>query len=417
MVCLLKGLLMARKKWDAIVIGAGPAGASAARTLVAGGLDCLLIEKKKLPRHKMCSGMLSPWAVDFVHRKFGAIPLDVYCQPNFLSGFALHFPSLRYPLVANSREAIPNVWRSSFDHFLAKASEARIRDGLALQHIENHMEGFTVTCNTSSRTGRSTSVSFTSKYVVAADGGNSRSIRRMMPKAYRGLPYGTGMQLHYRGVIDVDPRYFNVFFHRGMGFYIWANIKDDDIHVGVGGIGKHNLPAYHAEFVSLLEKNYGLEIRETLMREGMVAVVQAPLNHFTLGTGNFLAAGDAAGFMHNSGEGISCALTTGNLAAEAILSAEKTGLEALDVYRTAVRDEAELCLDQFNPLRTMKTFPFRMDMKGLWKEYSLKEMSIMWQDMKAFFAQGTSLADTGIGKILKQNMLHRLRHGRYRIDL
>ena len=29
---------MARKKWDAIVVGAGPAGASAARTLVAGGV-------------------------------------------------------------------------------------------------------------------------------------------------------------------------------------------------------------------------------------------------------------------------------------------------------------------------------------------------------------------------------------------
>ncbi len=109
------------------------------------------------------------------------------------------------------------------------------------------------------------------------------------------------------------------------------------------------------------------------MREGMAAVIQAPLNHFTLGTGNFLAAGDAAGFMHNGGEGISCALTTGNLAAEAILSAEETGLQALEVYRTAVRDEAELCLDQFNPLRMMKTFPFQMDMKGLWKKYSLKE--------------------------------------------
>ena len=68
---------MARKKWDAIVIGAGPAGASAARTLVAGGLDCLLIEKKKLPRHKMCSGILSRWTIDFVHRKFGAIPREV----------------------------------------------------------------------------------------------------------------------------------------------------------------------------------------------------------------------------------------------------------------------------------------------------------------------------------------------------
>lgn len=40
----------------------------------------------------------------------------------------------------------------------------------------------------------------------------------------------------------------------------------------------------------------------------------------------------------------------------------------------------------------------------------------MWQYMKAFFAQHPSLADTGIGKVLKQNILHRVHYGRYRID-
>ena len=93
---------MARKKWDTIVIGAGPAGASAARTLVAGGLDCLLIEKKKLPRHKMCSGILSRWTVDFVHRKFGAIPRDVYCKPNFLSGFAVQQRKGRFYVMSHT---------------------------------------------------------------------------------------------------------------------------------------------------------------------------------------------------------------------------------------------------------------------------------------------------------------------------
>jgi flavin-dependent dehydrogenase len=408
---------MARKKWDAIVIGAGPAGASAARTLVDGGLDCLLIEKKKLPRHKMCSGILSRWTVDFVHRNFGPMPQGVYCKPNFLTGFALHFPSLPAPLVATSNEAIPNVWRSAFDHFLAKASGARIRDGLALQHIERREEDFKVTCKSSSKAGRSTTVSFMSKFVVAADGANSRSIRRMMPGAFQGLPYGTGMQLHYRGEIDIDPGHFNVFFHRDMGFYAWANIKDDDIHVGVGGVGRNKLPPYHANFVSLLQTRYGLKIKEILMREGMTGVMQAPVNRFTLGTGNFLAAGDAAGFMHNGGEGISCALTTGHLAGCAILSAERTGRQALHGYRTAVRGEAELCLDQFNPLRMMKAFPFKMNLKGLWQKTSLRDLCVMWQDMKAFGTQDNGFADTGIGKIAKQNMLHRLRHGRYPIDL
>jgi flavin-dependent dehydrogenase len=408
---------MAQEKWDAIVIGAGPAGASAARTLVAGGLDCLLIEKKKLPRHKMCSGILSNWAVDFIHRKFGPMPEQVYCRPSFLNGIALHFPSLADPVVVPSLYAIPNVWRSQFDHFLAKASGAKIRDALALQNIEVLPDGFKVTCRPRAKKGQTKAVSFNTKYLVAADGSNSPSIRRVMPEAFQGLPVGTGMQIHYRGKIDLDPHHYNMFFHLDMGFYAWANIKDDDIHVGVGAMGNRKLPPYHANFVSLLEKRYGFKIQGVLLREGMTGVMQAPVNRFTLGRDNFLVAGDAAGFIHNGGEGISCALATGDLAAEAILTAEGTGQRVLDVYRRIVRHEAELCLDQLNPLRMVKASPFRMDMKAVWKKHSMKEILTMWQDLKAFGRQDNGFSDMGAGGFAKQNMIYRLRHGRYPIEL
>jgi flavin-dependent dehydrogenase len=238
-----------------------------------------------------------------------------------------------------------------------------------------------------------------------------------MPEAFRGLPYGTGMQLHYRGKIDLDPQHYNMFFHLDIGFYAWANIKDHDIHVGVGAMGNRKLPPYHANFVSLLKERYGFKIEETLMREGMTGVMQAPVNRFTLGRGNFLAAGDAGGFIHNGGEGISCALATGDLAAEAILAAEGTGQPALEIYRRIVRKEAELCLDQLNPLRMVKASPFQMDMKAVWKKYSLKEILTMWQDLSTFGKQDNGFSDMGIGAIAKQNMVHRLRHGRYPIDL
>lgn len=113
-----------------------------------------LIEKKALPRHKMCSGILSQWAVDFVHRKFGPIPEKAYGRPNFLHGMALHFPSLPDPVVVPSLDAIPNVWRSSFDHFLVKTSRAEVRDGLALQSVEPEAQGFKVTCRPHEKKGR-----------------------------------------------------------------------------------------------------------------------------------------------------------------------------------------------------------------------------------------------------------------------
>jgi len=42
--------------WDALVIGAGPAGARAAQQLSTAGASTLLLEKQSLPRYKACGG-------------------------------------------------------------------------------------------------------------------------------------------------------------------------------------------------------------------------------------------------------------------------------------------------------------------------------------------------------------------------
>ena len=54
--------------WHAIVIGAGPAGAMAARRLSVAGARVLLVEKKRFPRPKVCGACLSPWALDELER-------------------------------------------------------------------------------------------------------------------------------------------------------------------------------------------------------------------------------------------------------------------------------------------------------------------------------------------------------------
>lgn len=46
--------------YDLIVVGAGPAGASAARTAAQLGLKTLLLEKEKISRSKLCGGGLTP---------------------------------------------------------------------------------------------------------------------------------------------------------------------------------------------------------------------------------------------------------------------------------------------------------------------------------------------------------------------
>ncbi|MFX8653215.1 FAD-dependent oxidoreductase, partial [Acinetobacter baumannii] len=44
--------------WDVIVVGAGPAGSSAARCAAAGGASTLLVDRATFPRYKTCGGGL-----------------------------------------------------------------------------------------------------------------------------------------------------------------------------------------------------------------------------------------------------------------------------------------------------------------------------------------------------------------------
>jgi menaquinone-9 beta-reductase len=58
---------------DVIVVGAGPAGASAAYHLAEAGVDVLLLEKSTFPRDKICGDGLTPRAV----RQLVAMGIDL----------------------------------------------------------------------------------------------------------------------------------------------------------------------------------------------------------------------------------------------------------------------------------------------------------------------------------------------------
>lgn len=71
-------------RWDAIVVGAGPAGAFAAVGLARAGFTTLLVDRKVFPRHKVCGGCLNAYAVGLLEkagladelRALGARPLS-----------------------------------------------------------------------------------------------------------------------------------------------------------------------------------------------------------------------------------------------------------------------------------------------------------------------------------------------------
>ena len=73
--------------FDVIVVGGGPGGSTAAKKCVEHGLKTLLLERMKLPRDKVCSGMvMRPWAYDAIREEYGEIPKEVLVAPHYLTG-------------------------------------------------------------------------------------------------------------------------------------------------------------------------------------------------------------------------------------------------------------------------------------------------------------------------------------------
>ena len=99
---------------DTIVIGAGPTGAAAAKTVAEAGYKVVLLEQHTLPRDKSCSGLLISKTMELVRNHFSwPIPDNAQCTPRDNRGMVFFDETGK-----EYRFEQPglNIWRSKFDH-------------------------------------------------------------------------------------------------------------------------------------------------------------------------------------------------------------------------------------------------------------------------------------------------------------
>lgn len=316
--------------YDVIIIGAGPAGCTAARQLACSGCKVLLVEKFKLPRNKSCSGILIKKSIDLVKRCFGEdIPEYTKCMPKENRGmFITDDKGQEYRFEQEGW----NIWRSSFDYWLAtKAVQAgaELRDETAAISCEEQENCITVRLK-----GRSL-YSEKAKIVIVCDGVVGSVKRKLVPTPQS---YITTYQTFNEGSIDLNHHYFYAYLQPHLSEYdAWFNVKDDYLIFGVSVRDASKLEHYYSEFIAYMEKHHNAKITKQVKAEKWLMPCIMPRCPINYGKGRVLFAGETAGFLNPIGEGISAAMESGYAAAKAI---EESGVDMERVY-VAYREKTD----------------------------------------------------------------------------
>lgn len=318
--------------YDVIVIGAGPAGASAAAEAARAGLRTALIERQRLPRHKTCGGGM-PMVTGEILREFapGAVVEAEVRYMRHTWRFSDPVFAAINPPGAERDISLWMVQRSLFDNAVteyAVRAGAQLRDEMTVRQIEVLPGGVKVHAE-NSRTGASFQAA--ARHLIGADGANGISAKAAGLRQNRLLAiamevehphvWGTGHPELRRDTIHLE--YGAV--ARG---YAWVFPKGDHLNVGAGvfrprktgGLGdptvSRDLRSAIFGYLDMLAVPYA---PEKMRFYAHPLPIWQGRERVSDPEGRILLAGDAAGLINPLfGDGILHAIKSGQIAARSI---------------------------------------------------------------------------------------------------
>jgi geranylgeranyl reductase family protein len=308
--------------YDVAVVGTGPAGATAARQLARGGAQIVLLDKAELPRYKTCGGGL-------IGRAMAALPDGALTSPQVPCHRAvMGFPALNRDFTTKRSSAIITmVMRDELDASLTQLAVQAGAELMAARPV-------TSATNMGDRVRLSTpSGPVDARMVVAADGVHSQVARH---SGWHSNPHAVPA---VEWEIRVSPADYSRMAGTARfdmtipGGYAWVFPKNGHLSVGAMTVFRRSIDL-HAEVTRYL-KQLGLTPIGKVEKHGHLIPI-APRSE-QLGHGRTVLVGDAAGLTDPvTGEGISGALHSGALAAQAILAADGNPALAVTKYQTAL---------------------------------------------------------------------------------
>jgi geranylgeranyl reductase family protein len=321
---------------DVIVVGAGPAGSTAAYHLANSGLDVLLLEKTSFPREKVCGDGLTPRAVKALTSMGISTAEDDGWLRNrglrIIGGggrIELDWPDLsEWPGFGTVRT------RTDFDQILAQQAVkagARLREnvtvtGPMLDERTGRVIGVTA------RELKQPEKNFSSRVVIAADGNSSRLSVSMGLHKRDDRPLGVAVRTYY-----TSPRHDDDYLEAWLDLwdgksllpgYGWIfGMGDGTSNVGLGllntseAFGKIDYKVLLRKWLAAMPAEWGFneDNRTEPVRGAALPMGFNRTPHYTRG---LLLAGDSGGMVNPfNGEGIAYAMEAGELSARTIVQA------------------------------------------------------------------------------------------------
>lgn len=309
--------------FDCIIVGSGPAGATAAYHLAKKGHSILVIDKAILPRYKPCGGGVSPIVQDWFDFDFSpAISLQTHV--------VYYTWNKSEPIEVELK--INPIWmvrREVFDYFIVKqaiSKGATVQDNTEVLGIEFKSDRWLVKTPEDTYTGR---------YLIGADGAKGPIAKWLGFTKQKKLVAGA-LELEIPTSEPVDMRTYFEFGLVNSG-YGWNFPKADGYSLGAGAFSKQRKAQNFRRILEDYATFFNLNLDNATECGHPISLWDGKQK---LHTQNAVIAGEAACVVDPfTAEGIRPSIFSGLKAAEAINQALGGNINALDKYTETINEE------------------------------------------------------------------------------
>lgn len=322
------------EKFDAIIIGAGPAGSTAAKYIADNNLNVLILEKDAFPRDKPCAGGLCHHINSFPHIQEFMKKQKSLIQSTCRGSTIFYPPRKQAYSYSSPSDLFYTIFRTDFDNELLKlaiSSGAQIKTSCRIKKV--------MTTNDHVQIQLQDDTTFSTPILLCADGAHGKVGSMIRKELGVEEQWKKSISIGLLEELAVDPEFIQqtygsnrkavVFFKwGGLKGYAWVFPKRNTVNIGYAipmkRIKTYDVHELFSTFLDFLKERHLLSssIESTNLRSGLIPL-EGPLQKTY--TSRKLLLGDAAGFVSPlSGEGIFFAMDSARIAADVVIQGHQT---------------------------------------------------------------------------------------------